>query len=267
VVNRLFTVVAVMLSAGALVLPTRSQTFTRVAVEGHAMRMLVSGGGKSTVVFENGLGPPLEMWGKVQPYVSKFARTVTYDRAGVGLSDDGPSPRDGRHIARELHDALRAAGVPPPYVLVGASLGGLYIRVFAGTYPDDVSGMVLVDPTQDAEGFERSLHPEVAVVRETAEQARQSRIPPRVPLVLIDAVSSGGVPFATGAIRQLRAQQRPEINAESLAYKKWLDTIPGARLIVTDHSGHNIPIEQPELVVETVRQVVRQATDGQTSAR
>jgi len=99
------------------------------------------------------------------------------------------------------------------------------------------------------------------------EQARQSRIPPRVPLVLIDAVSSGGVPFATGAIRQLRAQQRPEINAESLAYKKWLDTIPGARLIVTDHSGHNIPIEQPELVVETVRQVVRQATDGQTSAR
>ena len=62
--NRRFTVALVVLSAIALFLPTRSQTFTRVAVEGRAMRMLVSGSGESTVVFENGLGPPLEMWGK-----------------------------------------------------------------------------------------------------------------------------------------------------------------------------------------------------------
>jgi pimeloyl-ACP methyl ester carboxylesterase len=260
-VNRAFTVAAVVLGAIALLLPARSQTFTRVTVEGHAMRLLAGGSGEPTVVFENGLGPPLEMWGKVQPQVSRFARTVTYDRAGVGLSEDGPSPRDGRHVASELHDALRAAGLPPPYVLVGASLGGLYVRVFAGTYPADVSGMVLVDPTHDAEGFERSLHPEAAVVQETAEQARNSRIPPGVPLVLIDAVSPRDVPFATSALRRLRAEQRPAIDAESRAYKKWLDTIHGARLIVTDRSGHNVPIEQPELVVDTIREVVRAAID------
>ena len=260
--NRQFTVALVMLSAIALFLPTRSQTFTRVAVEGRVMRMLVAGTGESTVVFENGLGPPLEMWGKVQPHVSRFARTVTYDRAGVGLSEDGPSPRDGQQIARELRYALRAAGLSPPYVLVGASLGGLYIRVFAGAYPEDVSGMVLVDPTHDADGFERSPHPELAVVRETAEQARRSRIPPSVPLVLIDAVSQREVPFATSAIRELRAKNRPEIDAESRAYKTWLDTIPGARLIVTHDSGHNVPIEQPQLVIETIREVVRAATDG-----
>ena len=226
------------------------------------MRMLVSGSGESTVVFENGGGgPPLEMWGKVQPHVSRFARTVTYDRAGVGLSEDGLSPRDGQQIARELRDALRAAGLPPPYVLVGASLGGLYIRVFAGTYPEHVIGMVLVDPTHDAEGFERSLHPELAVVRETAEQARRSRIPPGVPLVLIDAVSQREVPFATSAIRELRAKNRPEIDAESRVYKTWLDAIPGARLIVTHDSSHNVPIEQPQLVVETIREVVRAASD------
>ncbi|MPY90883.1 MAG: alpha/beta fold hydrolase [Luteitalea sp.] len=151
--KRELTVLAVMLNAVALFLPTRSQTFTRVAIDGHTMRMLVAGSGESTVVFENGLGPPLEMWGKVQPQVSRFARTVTYDRAGVGLSEDAPPPRDGRQIAAELRHALRVASVPPPYVLVGASLGGLYIRVFAGMYPDDVSGMVLVDPTHDAEGL------------------------------------------------------------------------------------------------------------------
>ena len=259
--NRQFSVALVMLCAIALLLPTRSQTFTRVAVEGRAMRMLVSGTGASTVVFENGLGPPLEMWGKVQPHVSRFARTATYDRAGVGLSEDGPSPRDGQQIARELRAVLRAAGLPPPYVLVGASLGGLYIRVFAGTYPEDVSGMVLVDPTHDADGLKPSLHPELAVAKETAEQARQSRIPPGVPLVLIDAVSQREVPFASSAIRALRAKNRPDMDAESRAYKTWLDTIPGARLIVTHDSGHNVPIEQPQLVVETIREIVRAPRD------
>lgn len=258
-VNRHFTVAAVLLGASALFIPTRSQTFTRVAVEGHAIRMLVAGSGMATVVFENGLGPPLEMWGKVQPHVSRFARTVTYDRAGVGLSADGPLPRDGRQVARELRDALGAAGVPPPYVLVGASLGGLYIRVFAGAYPEVVSGMVLVDPTHDAEGLKPSLHPELAVVRETAEQARASRVPAGVPLVLIDAISVRDVPFATSAIQQLREKQRPEIDAESRAYQHWLDTIPGARLVTTDRSGHNVPIEQPLLVVETIREVVQAA--------
>jgi len=262
-VNRQFTIALVMLSAIALFLPNRSQTFTRVAVEGRALRMLVGGTGESTVVFENGLGPPLEMWGKVQPHVSQFARTVTYDRAGVGLSQDGPSPRDGQQIAKELRDALHAADLPPPYVLVGASIGGLYIRVFAGTYPEAVSGMVLVDPTHDADGFERSLHPELAVVRKSAEQARRSRIPLGVPLVLIDAVSQREVPFASSAMRELRAKNRPEIDVESRAYKAWLDTIPGARLIVTYDSGHNVPIEQPQLVVETIREVVRAAGNRQ----
>ena len=259
--NREFTVVAVVLSAVALFLPTRSQTFTHVAIDGRTMRMLIVGSGESTVVFENGFGPPLEMWGKVQPHVSRFARTVTYDRAGVGLSEDGPPPRDGRHIAAELRDALRVAAVPPPYVLVGASLGGLYIRVFAGMYPDDVSGMVLVDPTHDGDGIEGSVLPELDVLPKTVGQARTSQVPPRVSLVLIDGIGSREVPFATSAIRQLRAKQRPEIDAESRAYRLWLDTIPGARLVTTDQSGHNIPIEQPQLVVETIRGVVRAARD------
>jgi pimeloyl-ACP methyl ester carboxylesterase len=257
--NRQLAAMAVVFSALALFLPTRSQPFRRVAIDGRTTRMLVAGGGESTVVFENGLGPSLEMWGKVQPRVSRFARTVTYDRAGVGLSEKAAAPGDGRHIAAELRRALRVAGVPPPYVLVGASFGGLYVRIFAGMYPEDVSGIVLVDPTHNAKGFERSIRPEIKVLAETVKQARASPIPPHVPLVLIDAISSPDVPFATSAIRQLRAQQRPEIEAESRAYKQWLDSIPGVRLVITDQSGHNVAIEQPELVVETIRQVVQSA--------
>jgi pimeloyl-ACP methyl ester carboxylesterase len=121
--------------------------------------------------------------------------------------------------------------------------------------------MVLVDPTREAVEFERSLHPELAAARETADEARRSRVPPGIPLVLIDAVSPREVPFATRAIRELRAKNRTDIDAESRAYKTWIDTIPGARLIVTHDSGHNVPIEQPQLVVETVRDVVRTARE------
>jgi pimeloyl-ACP methyl ester carboxylesterase len=226
--------------------------------------MLVAGRGETTVVFENGLGGPLENWGKVQPQVSRFAGTVSYDRAGTGLSDRGPAPRDGRRIAAELRRALRAAGIAPPYVLVGASLGGLYVRIFAGMYPDDVAGLVLVDPTPDLEAAAdgRGL-PELESRRETIAQARASRVPAGIPVFLIDAISPLEVPFATESIRTMRMSNRAEIQAESLEHRRWMDTVPGSRPIVTARSGHNVAQEQPGLVVATIREAVDEAT-GQT---
>ena len=249
--------IAVIMSVIAVILPTRAQTFTYVAVDGRSTRMLVGGSGPATVVFEHGLGGPLETWGKVQPAVSRFARTVTYDRAGAGRSDDGPRPRDGRRIAAELHAALRLANIPPPYLLVGASLGGPFVRIFAGMYPDTVLGLVLVDPTPDTEQRDKAPGPpELESLAATLEQARASRLPAGIPVFLIDAISPLEVPFATEAIRTLRLNSRREIEAESRAYRNWVDSIPGARLIVTERSGHNVAQEQPELVVETIRQVV-----------
>jgi pimeloyl-ACP methyl ester carboxylesterase len=259
--NTPVAVLATLLSVLALYLPTRTQALTRVMVDGRSIRMLVAGRGDATVVFENGLGGPLEHWGKVQPDVSRFARTVTYDRAGVGLSDDGPRPRDGRRIAAELRHALRTAGIAPPYIVVGASLGGPYIRIFAGMYPDDVAGLVLVDPTPDTEQLDNAAGlPELESLPQTLDQARASRVPIGIPVFLIDAISPLEVPFATEAIRTLRMSYRSDLEAESLEYRKWLDTIPGSRLVVTNRSGHNVAQEQPELVVATIRQVVDEAT-------
>jgi pimeloyl-ACP methyl ester carboxylesterase len=254
-------IMAAMLSLAALYLPTRTQAFTHVTIDGRSIRMLLAGRGDATVVFENGAGAPLEMWGKVQPDVSRFARTVSYDRAGIGLSDEGPLPRDGRRIAGELRRALRSAGIAPPYILVGASFGGPYIRVFAGMYPDDVAGMVLVDPTTDSQRIDDAAGaPALESWPDTLEQSRASRVPSDIPVVLIDAVSPMEVPFATAAIRTLRTNNRPEIEADSLEYRRWLSTFSGGRLVVTDRSGHNVPIEQPELVIATIRQVVDEAT-------
>jgi pimeloyl-ACP methyl ester carboxylesterase len=241
--NKLLVVLAALLSAVALYLPTRTQAFTRVTVDGRSLRMLLAGSGDHTVVFENGQGAPLETWGKVQPAVSRFARTVSYDRAGVGLSEDGPPPRDGGRIAADLRQALRAAGVAPPYILVGHSMGGRYIRTFAATYPDAVSAMVLVDPTPDNERPDDAGAP-----------------PSGIPVLLIDAVSPLEVPFASAALRALRMKNRPEIEAESQEHKRWLAAIPGSRLIVTNRSGHNVPIEQPDLVIATIRDVIEDVT-------
>ena len=76
----------------------------------------------------------------------RFTRVIAYDRAGFGWSDPGPEPRDALQNVRELHSALAKAGIPVPYVLVGHSYGGAVARVFTAEYPDEVVGIVLVDP-------------------------------------------------------------------------------------------------------------------------
>jgi pimeloyl-ACP methyl ester carboxylesterase len=175
------------------------------------------------------------------------------------LSTDGPRPRDGRQIAAELRRALELAGLRPPYVLVGASLGGPYVRVFAGLYPDDVAALVLVDPTPDIEDFEELGDTDVAEFDAwpaTRAQMLSSSVPPAVPVFLIDARERSDVPFATGAVRESRFQREQQLSAESLAYAEWLAGIPGGELIVTERSGHNVAIEQPELVVTTIRRAV-----------
>ncbi len=85
----------------------------------------------------------------MQPEVAKFARTVSYDRAGLGWSDGGPNPRTSEQIVAELHILLTNAKIPKPYILVGHSFGGLNIRLYTDTYPQEVAGMVFVDTSHE----------------------------------------------------------------------------------------------------------------------
>jgi pimeloyl-ACP methyl ester carboxylesterase len=114
-------------------------------VGGYRMHIDCSGEGSPTVILESGLGDSSLSWRKVQPEIAKFTRVCSYDRAGLGYSDSSSQPRTSKVIAGELHALLKAAGVPPPYVLVGHSMGGFDVRLFAGLYRSEVSGMVLVD--------------------------------------------------------------------------------------------------------------------------
>ena len=104
------------------------------------------GEGDPTVLFEAGIGATHLNWRHIQESIAKFTGTVSYDRAGLGWSGPCRTPRTPCNIAPELREALRRAGVEPPYVLVGHSFGGLVMRRFALLYPEDVAGVVLIDP-------------------------------------------------------------------------------------------------------------------------
>jgi len=116
---------------------------------GRRMFMDCQGTGLPAVVFESGAGNGHQSWTKVQPEIAKTSMACTYDRAGFGVSDPGPFPRDAAAAARDMDALLTTAEIPAPYVLVGHSLGGIHVRQYANTHVDKVAGIVLVDPSGD----------------------------------------------------------------------------------------------------------------------
>jgi pimeloyl-ACP methyl ester carboxylesterase len=124
-----------------------------VDVDGRPMHIYCSGAGSPMVLLESGAGDDWIYWQKVQPEVAAHARVCAYDRAGLGWSDAQPGPRDAPHVIDQLHRLLGAAGERPPLVLVGASAGALYVRVYASTYPSDVAGLVFVDGSTPEQAY------------------------------------------------------------------------------------------------------------------
>lgn len=267
--KKLLMLLAIAISGIAIVLamdPGRF-AFGYVDAGGHKLRMYISGHGSPAVVFEAGGAPaaggPLESWERVQPALSRFTTTVSYDRAGIGFSSAGPKPRDARQVARELHTALQNALVPPPYVLVGHSFGGPMIRVFADMYPGDVCGLVLIDPTQeefinwnlarDTE-HEKRRDEEWKDIMTSLSEAHESRVPAGIPVTLITAMGPRDLPnFVTEKEKETRKAER---QVWLRFHDEWLEKIPNAKHIVTEDSGHGVQFEEPELVIRAVREVV-----------
>ena len=117
------------------------------------------GEGSPAVIFSSGLGDTYISWLKVQPQIATFTRVCSYDRAGLGYSDASSEPRTSKVIAQQLHALLQAAAIAPPYVLVGHSMGGFDVRLYASLYRDQVAGMVLVDASHPDQ--ENRLPPEL----------------------------------------------------------------------------------------------------------
>ena len=263
------------------------------------------GRGSPTVVLEAGYPDRADVWdvaaldpasGKaaVLPGVAAFTRVCAYDRPGTVLADPAdpvqrsrsdpvPQPRTAADLVADLHALLREAGEPAPYVLVGHSLGGLVVRLYAATYPDEVAGLVLVDSSHEEQGrrLRAQLTPEqwAAIVEATIrppglgaypdleridleassaqmrEAAADRPLPPLPLVVLSHGRPYGAAELPPGVPPEALERAWQELQAELAAL------VPGARHVVAAASGHYIHVEQPELVVEAVRQVVAAARD------
>ncbi|MFQ5571345.1 MAG: alpha/beta fold hydrolase, partial [Rhodothermales bacterium] len=117
-----------------------------VDVGSHRIHIFCLGEGLSTVVIDTGWGDASANWHSLQTRIARDTRVCVYDRAGYGWSEPGPEPRSSRQVVHELKRLLEAAGLEGPYVLVGHSLGGLNMHLFASQYPAMVAGVVLLDP-------------------------------------------------------------------------------------------------------------------------
>ena len=214
------------------------------------------------VVFENGLGGRMEWWKRVLSEISKDTTTLAYNRPGYGNSDSVSTPRDGTHIVDELRLRLRSKGLSPPYILVGHSLGGLYMQFFARRYPDEVSALILVDSTHpkqlDGDGaiekqsfWVRGLvgafvtgvaRDELNLLSQTGEQVLSLPTLQNKPVFVLSASEP--------------MQEKSKLAGDANEKRKDIARLyPNSKQIWVD-SGHVIPLEKPESVVSVIREAL-----------
>jgi pimeloyl-ACP methyl ester carboxylesterase len=249
----------------------------RIAVGAYQVQMAEQGSGRYTVIFESGFGTGLNAWRKVAPDVAKTARTVVYSRAGHGTSDPRPEPRTILESSVELDQLVASAHLAPPFILVGHSYGGLLARAFAVRHPDWVAGMVLVDPAD--ERFNPALRRLDAKRALDDDQQFAAIVPAKFKpeLALLQPVLDAGVLPApldgklpdvpVVILTSVQQAEKPMFfleSVEAVAIKRdlhadFLRRFSDGSQVLTMKSGHNIQLEEPELVVAAVNKVIAAA--------
>jgi pimeloyl-ACP methyl ester carboxylesterase len=119
----------------------------------YRLHLYCTGEGSPSVVLEAGSSSPGLTWASVQREIEKSTRVCSYDRAGIGYSESAGGPLSPQQVASDLHALLKAANVPGPYIMVGHSAGGVYMRAYTSKFPSEVVGMVLVDSSHEGENL------------------------------------------------------------------------------------------------------------------
>jgi pimeloyl-ACP methyl ester carboxylesterase len=188
-----------------------------VDVGGHKLNFMSMGKGSPAVVFDSPLGASHLAWSLVQPEVARFTQACAYDRAGYGWSEPGPQPRTSSRAAAELHALLKNAGVKPPYILVGSSIGGLNVRLYAFRFPGEVAGLVLVDPAHEEQSVR--LPPSAQLDPSFIRMLRLARLGSRLGLLRLL-----NMPLGEASSPLLPAELRPMARAAGFR-SSWVDAL------------------------------------------
>lgn len=239
------------------------QTTATVSVSGQRVAYALAGQTMPTVVFQAGLGDGKRTWASVLPAIERGSQVFAYDRPGYGGSASMSGKRDPCTIATEERSILQAAGIRPPYVLVGHSIGGLYQYVFAKLYPGEVAGLVLIDPTHPDQ-WKTMLRevPKTATVLKTVGRAIFNSTEQRefddqdACLERIDMARSLDVPARVLLSTEISPLASPEF--ETMArrlFQDWGRLLGTSQLKSVTGSGHYIQEERPQAVIDAVRAV------------
>jgi pimeloyl-ACP methyl ester carboxylesterase len=222
----------------------RSQADQFVDVGGYKLGIYCTGEGSPTVIMDAGGGSNSGSWRAVQPSIAQHTKVCSYDRAGLGKSDDRLNTNtDGTFVADELHKLLVGAGLQPPFVFVGHSLGAIYVRLYAEQYPGETAGFVLVDPTTENQfarfdagwqiptfGSEGGSAVDFGPV---VDELHNSRDYGAMPVVVLDA---GQITDPTWL------DLRREVAARST----------NSLLVEVDGAGHSIQKQAPDVVIRSI---------------
>jgi pimeloyl-ACP methyl ester carboxylesterase len=257
-----------------------------VNVGGRMMRALLAGTegrkpGQPALILEAGAAAGLDEWSSIFPELARLAPVVAYDRRGLGRSETDTQPQNYRRVAQSLHDLLTAVQVPPPYILVGHSFGGMYIRGFSDMFAQEVIGYVYVE----AFDFDGTPEEKAAAFPE-AERAQALAppvlppIPPDTPPGLLAEMEFLKGEMLSGGVEGRKLQQKPGVPVAVIIaappgrlkhpgeimmrlqikhQSEWALQSSKALLIVSGDSGHNVQKDAPELVLLAVRHVLRNA--------
>ena len=244
-----------------------------IATRKGELEYTLSGDGPATIVLLNGAGMTLEGWSALYPQIERLGRVFAWNRFGVQGSADPPAAQDGAAVVAALRELLARAGLRPPYVLVGHSLGGLHANLFARLHPDEVAAVLFLEAThprdqdvleQDEERlkrglskvlgqppreFEANLHAEMEAAAETVDEVTAAGPFPPVPV----AVVTGGMDPPKSLLTPQAAQARRD---RQLALAR---LSPRGEHVVAAGSGHFPQRSEPELVLRVLRRLIERA--------
>jgi len=230
-------------------------------VGGRSVEIELQGQGSPSVVFESGLGDDLSPWNEVASSIAKRTTCLSYSRAGYGQSATSKSPRrDQQTIAAELDELLESLKVPPPYILVGHSLGGVYAQAYAAAYPQKVAGLVLVDPTHPDQ-LARAHRDAPADARMVDVMSRFFSDPMRAELQAQKEMTAFPQPVYSGPVIVLAAERKQMLSSgkfqklRGILLHEIAAHYPQSELRSVDAS-HYIEREKPQAVVDAINTVL-----------
>lgn len=239
-------------------------------VNGKKQYVLTWGKGEPVVVFINGGGSGLEDFKIVQEEIAKTSKTLSYDKAGIGKSELADSPRTLENVYDELKELLSKEGISnTPIIFVGHSMGGYVARYYLNRYPDNIVGLVLVDPGSEflEEEHRKILTEKEKMIQDSTLTAQIELIPkgfqmealayPLHDSTLKTLTIKTDIPIILLESNKVEsASDKMLIDIQKRLYRDFQRKVPQTKIISTSQSGHFIQLEEPELVTQAIREII-----------